>query len=73
MLFLQGTRDAFADLALLAPVCERLGPRARLHVIEGADHSFRMLKRSGRSDGEVLEELATTTATWVEEILRGPR
>jgi predicted alpha/beta-hydrolase family hydrolase len=65
MLFLQGTRDQFADLDLLRPICERLGARATLHVTEGADHSFHVPKRSGRSDGEVLQELVATTATWV--------
>jgi len=50
MLFLQGTRDTLADLNLLRPVCAKLGSRATLHVIETADHSFHMLKRSGRSD-----------------------
>src|SRR5262245_22456087 len=58
MLFLQGTRDALADLALLRPVCERLGARAELHVIEGADHGFHVPKRSGRTDAEVIEALA---------------
>jgi predicted alpha/beta-hydrolase family hydrolase len=58
MLLLQGTRDALADLALLRPLCAELGPRARLHVIEGADHGFRVPKRSGRSPDEVIEELA---------------
>ena len=62
LLFLQGTRDALADLALLGPVCERLGPRAELHVIEGADHGFHVPKRSGRTDAEVLEELAGEVA-----------
>jgi hypothetical protein len=65
MLFLQGTRDRLADLGLLVPVVERLGGRATLHVIEGADHSFHMPKRSGRSDGEVLDELADTVVNWV--------
>jgi len=68
MLFLQGTRDTLADLQLLRPVCANLGPRARLHVIETADHSFRVLKRSGRSDAEVLRELAEKTASWAEKI-----
>jgi len=68
MLFLQGTRDTFADLTLLRPVCTKLGPRATLHLIETADHSFQMLKRSGRSDPEVLRELAEKTASWAEEI-----
>lgn len=62
MLFLQGTRDALADLALLRPICEKLGPRARLHVIEGADHGFHVPKRSGRSDADVIEELADEVA-----------
>jgi predicted alpha/beta-hydrolase family hydrolase len=60
MLFLQGTRDALADLGLLRPVAEQLGPRARLHIIEHADHMFHVLKRSGRTDEQVLEELADT-------------
>jgi predicted alpha/beta-hydrolase family hydrolase len=64
MLFLQGTRDALADLALLRPICEKLGPRARLHVIEGADHGFHVPKRSGRSDADVIGELAEVTGTF---------
>lgn len=68
MLFLQGTRDALADLQLLRPVCTRLGSRATLHIIEGADHSFHMLKSSGRTDEQVLRQLAETTATWAEAI-----
>jgi uncharacterized protein len=63
MLFLQGTRDELADLSLLRPIVEKL-PRARLHVVDGADHSFRVLKRSGRSEVEVLHHLALTVATW---------
>ncbi len=68
MLFLQGTRDTFADLKLLRPVCAKLGSRATLHVMETADHSFHVLKSSGRSDGEVLRELAETTVSWAEGI-----
>ena len=64
ILFLQGTRDDLASLDLLRPIVEKL-PRATLHVIDGADHSFRMLKRSGRSDGEVIAELARVTAGWM--------
>src|SRR6266851_1630938 len=63
---LQGTRDALADLKLLRPVCAKLGPRATLHVIEKADHSFHVLKSSGRNDAEVLRELAETAASWAE-------
>jgi predicted alpha/beta-hydrolase family hydrolase len=66
MLFLQGTRDTLADLALLGPVVERLGGRATLHVVEHADHMFHVLRRSGRTDEQVLDELADTAAAWEE-------
>lgn len=66
MLFLQGTRDALADLGLLEPVVEKLGERATLHVIEAADHMFHVLKRSGRTDEQVLDELAGTVSEWQE-------
>jgi hypothetical protein len=66
MLFLQGTRDTLADLSLLTPIVERLGPRAHLRIIEHADHGFHVLKRSGRTDELVLDELATAVAEWRE-------
>ncbi len=64
MLFLQGTRDDLADLLLLKPICKKLGKLATLHIIEGADHSFHVLKSSGTTDGDVLRGLARTTAEW---------
>ena len=64
MLFLQGTRDTLADLTLLEPVVAQLADRATLHVVEHADHGFHVLKRSGRSDDEVLDELAAVVAAW---------
>ena len=67
MLFLQGTRDELADLTLLRPICAKLGSRAVLHVIEGADHSFHVLKKSGKTDEGVLRELAETTVAWAEK------
>lgn len=67
MLFLQGTRDTLADLTLLRPICEKLGPRATLHVIPEADHSFHVLKKSGKTDAEVMTELAQTTAAWANK------
>ncbi len=69
MLFLQGTRDSLADLALLTPVVERLGPRATMHIVEGGDHSFKVLKRSGRTQDEVFDELADTIQTWAGRLL----
>lgn len=68
MLFLQGTRDALADLKLVRPICDGLGERATLHVIDTADHSFHVLKKAGKTDAEVLRELAGTTAAWMEKI-----
>ena len=69
MLFIQGTRDSLADLSLLRPVCRRLGTSADLHIVEGADHSFRMLKRSGRTHEDALDELAEVTATWMRGVV----
>lgn len=62
MLFVQGTRDRLAELELLRPVLEGLGDRATLHVIDGAEHSFKVLKRSGRTDAEALDEIADAVA-----------
>jgi predicted alpha/beta-hydrolase family hydrolase len=64
LLFLQGTRDEFANWELLEPVVRRLGARATLHRVEGADHSFHVLKRSGRSGEQVLDELADAVSGW---------
>src|SRR5437773_8816112 len=64
MLFLQGDRDEFADLTLLRPVIKRLGGRATLHLVEGGDHSFHVLKRSGRTDAEVMDEIADAIVEW---------
>jgi uncharacterized protein len=66
MLFLQGTRDTLADLTLLRPICAGLGGRATLHIVESGDHSFHVLKSAGKTDAEVLRELAQTTAAWAE-------
>jgi predicted alpha/beta-hydrolase family hydrolase len=65
MLFLQGTRDALADLELVRATTKQLHERATLHVVEGADHAFHVLARSGRTDGQVLEELAEAMAAWM--------
>ncbi|MBR0840822.1 alpha/beta hydrolase [Bradyrhizobium liaoningense] len=66
MLFLQGTRDGLADLGTLKPVIEALGPKAMLHEIEGGDHSFAVLKKSGRSNDEALTEVLDTLAAWID-------
>ncbi|WP_027573835.1 alpha/beta family hydrolase [Bradyrhizobium sp. WSM1743] len=66
MLFLQGTRDGLADLGYLKPVVEKLGPKATLHEIEGGDHSFAVLKKSGRTNDEALTEVLDTLAAWID-------
>jgi predicted alpha/beta-hydrolase family hydrolase len=71
MLFLQGTRDDFAGIDEVRPVLRRLGPRATLHVVDGADHSFHVLKRSGRTDAKVLHELADAIVAWMNPLLTG--
>jgi predicted alpha/beta-hydrolase family hydrolase len=68
MLFLQGTRDQFARLDLLRPVCSKLGPSSSLHIVEGADHSFHVPKSSGTTDARVMTELAQTVASWARAI-----
>jgi predicted alpha/beta-hydrolase family hydrolase len=59
----QGTRDRLADLARLRPLCAALG--ASLHAVEGADHSFHRLRRSGLGDAEAVEEVAGAVAAWL--------
>jgi predicted alpha/beta-hydrolase family hydrolase len=71
MLFLQGTRDAFARLDLITDVCEGLEPNATLHVVEGGDHSFAVPKRAGRTPLEVLGELVDTTVEWARSQVLG--
>jgi predicted alpha/beta-hydrolase family hydrolase len=70
MLFLQGTRDALADVSLLKPVVKGLGKLATLHLTEAADHSFHVPKSSGRNDREVLAEILDTFVVWVDGLLR---
>src|ERR1700741_1094828 len=66
MLFLQGTRDGLAELSLLKPVVKGLGGRATLHLAEGADHSFHVLKSSRRNDREVMKETLDAFAAWMD-------
>jgi predicted alpha/beta-hydrolase family hydrolase len=68
MLFLQGTRDGLAELSLLEPVVKGLGSRATLQLAQAADHSFHVLKSSGRNDGEVMDEVLDAFAAWAEGI-----
>jgi uncharacterized protein len=73
MLFLQGTRDELADLELVTGVCRDLGPRATLHVVDGANHAFEVLKRSGRTNEAVREELVRTIEEWCRALTATPK
>jgi hypothetical protein len=70
-LFLQGTRDALAELKLLEPVVKSLGPRAALHLVKDADHSFHVPARSGRNDREVMTEVLDAFAAWAGGVAAG--
>lgn len=69
MLFLQGTRDALAELDHLKPVVKDLGKGATLKLYNPADHSFHVPAKSGRKDAEVLDEILDDFARWVDEVL----
>ena len=66
MLFLQGTRDALADLKLLQALVEELGTRATLELFQDADHSFHVPARTGRKDSEIMADLLDALAAWIE-------
>ncbi len=64
MLFLTGTRDALNDLALFRPVIKKLERRATLHLLETADHSYKVLKKTRTSTEDVFAEIARTVSVW---------
>ena len=66
LLFLQGTRDALAERSLLEALLTRLGPRASVHWLDGADHSFHVAARSGRTDAQVRSTLCDALCTWMD-------
>ncbi len=68
MLFLSGTRDELADLDLLRPVLEKLGNRASLHLLDTADHGFKILKRTRKSEEDVFAELARFVREWASKL-----
>jgi uncharacterized protein len=65
MLFVQGDRDALAELPLMRGTCASLAGTATLHVVAGADHGFDVLRRSGRTAADVLDEVVGTVAGWL--------
>lgn len=69
MLFLQGTRDAYAELALLEPLVKQLGSRAALRLLRDADHSYRVPARSTLTNRQINDEMLTTLATWAAAVI----
>jgi uncharacterized protein len=71
MLFLQGTRDALAELDQLEPMCTALGRRATLKLFPDADHSFHVPARTGRKDADVRAEVLDALADWIDRVIAG--
>jgi predicted alpha/beta-hydrolase family hydrolase len=69
MLFLQGTRDTLAALEEIEPLCKSLGARATLKLFEGADHSFHVPARSGRTDAQVMDDVLDAFVVWANRVL----
>ncbi len=69
MLFLQGTRDALADLGLIETTVSELGSLATLKVVDGADHAFHVLARSGRTDSQIMAEMLDVFSEWVGTVM----
>jgi len=69
MLFVQGTRDELAKLVLLEPLVQQLAPRATLHLLQDADHSFHVPAKTGRKDAEVRREALRAVASWIGRII----
>jgi uncharacterized protein len=68
MLFLSGTRDALGELRLLEPTVKKLGEKAALHLLDTADHSFKILKRTRRSTEDIFAETARVTKEWADSL-----
>ena len=71
VLCFNGTRDELCRRDLMEPVLQRVGTNWRMHWVEGADHSFHVLKSSGRNDKEVMDEIGDATREWIHGLGRG--
>jgi pimeloyl-ACP methyl ester carboxylesterase len=71
MLFLQGTRDSLASLDLLKPVCKKIGKKAELFIVDGADHSFHVPKDKKLNDSDVKKILCDEVKIWMGKVLNG--
>jgi uncharacterized protein len=73
VLCLNGTRDALCRHDLMDAVLEHVGPNWTMHWLDGADHSFHVLKSSGRTDAQVLAEIGDASRVWMERLANVPR
>jgi predicted alpha/beta-hydrolase family hydrolase len=69
VLFLQGTRDALANIDLMQALARKLGTRATLVLLEGADHSWHVSARSGRKDADMMAEALDALTAWAGTLL----
>ena len=65
MLFLTGTRDTLTQLELFQPVIDRLGEKATLHLLDTANHGYKILKRTRVSQEDIFVEMARVVREWV--------
>jgi uncharacterized protein len=66
-----GTRDPFCTPSLMEEVLKRVTTNWEMHWVEGADHSFHVLKSSGKTDAQILDQMGDTIRNWVERLERG--
>jgi hypothetical protein len=69
MLYVQGTRDALADVHLMEKLTQKLGSFATLRLLSDADHSFHVPARSGRNDAEARAEVLDSLAEWTATVV----
>jgi len=73
MLFIQGTRDDLASMELMREVCAPLGKLATLHMVDDGDHSFKVLKRTGRTPEQVMGEIRDAITAWMRRVIEGAK
>jgi uncharacterized protein len=69
VLCFNGTRDPLCRRDLMEAVVERLPESWQMHWLDDADHSFHVLKSSGRTDDDVLQEIGNATEPWMDGIM----
>lgn len=68
LLFLSGSRDELATLDLLEPTIDQLGAKATLHLLDTANHGYKVLKKTRTSTEDVFEEMSRALSEWINGI-----